>query len=84
MKPRVFIAMASTILGGPGKGLVQFFKNGGLEFCHPLCITYVIGHNGKTEFTHAIEKRGSQGCSFTPKAHFRSVLDQSILADRAQ
>ena len=58
MKPRVFIAMASTILGGPGKGLVQFFKNGGLEFCHPLCITYVIGHNGKTEFTHAIENAG--------------------------
>jgi glycosyltransferase involved in cell wall biosynthesis len=58
MKPRVFIAMASTILGGPGKGLVQFFKNGGLESCYPLCITYVIGHNGKTEFTHAIENAG--------------------------
>lgn len=58
MKPRVFIAMASSILGGPGKGLVQFFKNGGLESCYPLCITYVIAHSGKTDFTHAIENAG--------------------------
>lgn len=58
MKPRVFIAMASSILGGPGKGLVQFFKNGGLESCYPLCITYVIDHSGKTDFTHAIENAG--------------------------
>lgn len=58
MKPRVFIAMASSILGGPGKGLVQFFKNGGLESCSPLCITYVTDHEEKTEFTRAIENAG--------------------------
>ena len=57
MKPRVFIAMASRILGGPGKGLVQFFRNGGLELSAPLCISY-SGDSGKTEFMRAIEAAG--------------------------
>jgi glycosyltransferase involved in cell wall biosynthesis len=58
MKPRVFIAMASSILGGPGKGLVQFFRNGGLEICDPVCVTYAFNFNGKTEFTNAVEDTG--------------------------
>lgn len=58
MKPRVFIAMASSILGGPGKGLVQFFRNGGLEICDPVCVTYTFNFNGKTEFTNAVEDTG--------------------------
>jgi glycosyltransferase involved in cell wall biosynthesis len=58
MKPRVFIAMATRILGGPGKGLVQFFKNGGTEGCEPLCIRYAGAGEGETEFTRAIEGAG--------------------------
>jgi glycosyltransferase involved in cell wall biosynthesis len=55
MKPKVFIAMASSILGGPGKGLVQFFRNGGLESCDPICIDYVLGNKRETDFVRAVE-----------------------------
>ncbi|MDZ4165683.1 MAG: glycosyltransferase family 4 protein [Smithellaceae bacterium] len=55
MKPRVFIAMATRILGGPGKGLIQFFRNGGLESCDPICIDYMLGNKRETDFVRAIE-----------------------------
>lgn len=55
MKPRVFIAMATRILGGPGKGLIQFFRNGGLESCDPICIDYMLENKRETDFVRAIE-----------------------------
>ncbi len=36
MNPKVFICIATDEVGGPGKGLLQFFKCGGLEKCNPL------------------------------------------------
>ncbi|MBD1399350.1 glycosyltransferase family 4 protein [Pelovirga terrestris] len=36
MKPKVFISIATAEIGGPGKGLLQFFKCGGMEKCTPL------------------------------------------------
>jgi len=80
MNPRVFIAMASRILGGPGKGLVQFFRNGGLEFCDPLCIRYAGADAAETEFSLALSAAGvrvaslRQGFALDPRL-FSQALD---------
>lgn len=59
MKPRIFIAMASGILGGPGKGLVQFLRHGGLENCQPVIINYATAPDQETEFTRAFRDVGA-------------------------
>ena len=85
MKPRVFIAMASSILGGPGKGLVQFFKNGALEACHPLCITYVSDYKRKSEFSQAIEEAGSRVVPLRQKRMFDpSLISQALKVVRSE
>ena len=59
MKPRVFIAMASGILGGPGKGLAQFFRHGGLKDCDPLMAAYNRRPDGSdTEFIREMRATG--------------------------
>ncbi len=59
-KPRVLIAMASGILGGPGKGLEQFLRHGGLDLCSPLVIDYVTGkEQGTTEFVQVLRSTGA-------------------------
>lgn len=60
MKPRIFIAMASGILGGPGKGLVQFLRHGGLDACQPLIINYATAPEQDTEFTRAFQDVGAK------------------------
>lgn len=40
--PRIFIAMATTNIGGPGKGLLQFFRCGGKELCRPYVCSYLV------------------------------------------
>ncbi len=51
--------MATGILGGPGKGLVQFFRHGGLDGCAPLVIDYRRGfETGETEFVAAVRAAG--------------------------
>lgn len=60
MKPRIFIAMASGILGGPGKGLVQFLRNGGLDACQPVIINYATAPGQDTEFTRAFREVGAK------------------------
>lgn len=59
MKPRVFIAMASTILGGPGKGLEQFLRHGGLEGCCPLMVAYTVRPEEDTEYIAAMRATGA-------------------------
>lgn len=77
-KPRVLIAMASGILGGPGKGLVQFFRHGGLEGCSPLVINYRITseRDEKTDFVRAIQKSGAPMASLLQ----RKLLDPSLVS----
>ena len=60
MKPRIFIAMASGILGGPGKGLVQFLRHGGLNACRPVIINYATAPEQDTEFTRAFQDVGAK------------------------
>jgi glycosyltransferase involved in cell wall biosynthesis len=60
VKPRIFIAMASGILGGPGKGLVQFLRHGGLDACQPVIINYATAPEQDTEFTRAFRDVGAK------------------------
>lgn len=77
MKPRVFIAMASGILGGPGKGLAQFFRSGGLEGCDPLMAAYNRQQDDEdTEFIREMRATG------VPLAVLRQrkTLDASLVS----
>ncbi len=59
-KPHILIAMASDILGGPGKGLEQFLRYGGLEVCQPLILDYHIQNtDNNTEFYRIIQNTGA-------------------------
>lgn len=79
MKPRVFIAMASRILGGPGKGLIQFFRNGGMESCDPICIDYVLKNNRETDFVRAIEEVGIKVAPLKQRFTFDPALISQAL-----
>ncbi len=60
MKPRPFIALASGILGGPGRGLVQFLNNGGLDGCDPLLGAYVSAPDyAESEYIRAMRATGA-------------------------
>ena len=60
IKARVFIAMATGILGGPGKGLAQFLRNGGADGCYPLVIDYQTSETPcETEYTRAMLAAGA-------------------------
>ena len=60
MKARVFIALASGILGGPGKGLAQFLRSGGLEGCYPLMAAYNANPDqSDTEYITAMRATGA-------------------------
>jgi glycosyltransferase involved in cell wall biosynthesis len=43
MKPRVFISIATSVIGGPGKGLLQFLRLGGAQVCDPVVAGFCIG-----------------------------------------
>lgn len=59
-KPRVLVAMATGILGGPGKGLIQFFRHGGLDGCSPVVIDYHRGfEREETDFVKAVTATGA-------------------------
>ena len=78
--PRPFIAMATGILGGPGKGLVQFFRHGGLDGCAPLVIDYHRGfETGETEFAAAVRSVGVPMAKLVQKTTFDiRLVDQAL------
>ncbi len=76
MRPRVFIAMASGILGGPGKGLTQFFRCGGLDRCEPLMVAYNRRPDGsETEFIREMRAAGVA----VKILHQRRTLDPDLV-----
>ncbi len=79
-KPKVFIAMATGILGGPGKGLEQFLRYGGLDGCQPLLIDYVTGkEKGITDFVKIMTATGATVCPLYQKKTFDPALfDQAL------
>ncbi len=75
-KPRVLIAMATGILGGPGKGLEQFLRHGGLEGCEPFIIDYnILGANNDTEYSRIMK---STGATVVPLCQ-KKVLDFTLV-----
>lgn len=58
MKPRVLIVIDTYRIGGPGKGLLQFFRNGGLECCQPLLVSFWRGPEGDWQFRDAAQATG--------------------------
>ncbi len=60
MNARVFIALATDILGGPGKGLAQFLRSGGLEGCYPLMAAYLVKADREdSEYIRAMRTTGA-------------------------
>ncbi len=80
-KPRILIAMASGILGGPGKGLEQFLRYGGLENCQPFIIDYVTGQEqGETEFVRIMKNTGAP----IEPVYQKRLLDWSLIKQGMQ
>ncbi len=79
-KPKVFIAMATGILGGPGKGLEQFLRYGGLDGCQPLLIDYVTGkEKGITDFVKIMTATGATVCPlYQKKTLDPALIDQAM------
>lgn len=50
--------LATDIMGGMGKALVQFLRTGGLELCDPVVVAYSLGEACETEFTAAVHAAG--------------------------
>lgn len=59
MKPRVFISLASSVVGGPGKGLLQFLRAGGLECCDLVLIDFVTHSGPDSEYATAMRDAGA-------------------------
>ncbi len=83
MKPRIFIALATGILGGPGKGLVQFLKSGGLEGCYPILIDYETRPDAEnlpdTEYAAAIKSTGARLVTIRQKKAFDPAIVEQCL-----
>ncbi len=59
-KRNIFIAMATGILGGPGKGLEQFLRYGGLDGCNPVVINYKLPLEcNETDYVRVIKDTGA-------------------------
>ncbi len=75
-KPRVLIALATDILGGPGKGLEQFLRHGGLEHCYPIVLDYHIQDaDNDTEYAKVMQ---STGVTLEPLLQ-KNALDFSLI-----
>lgn len=83
---RVLIALATEILGGPGKGLVQFLRHGGLEGCQPLFIDYQCeSEHVATEYVRAVTGAGAPVVPLVQKKLFDpGLVEQSLRIIREQ
>jgi glycosyltransferase involved in cell wall biosynthesis len=56
VKPNVLINIDTYAIGGPGKLILQFLKNGGRDICNPLVAGFWRGPEGKWQFRDAVEE----------------------------
>ncbi len=79
-KPNILIALATDILGGPGKGLEQFLRYGALEACNPLVIDYIINNDeSETDFVRTIKDTGVPMAKLFQNNPFDlAMVDQAI------
>lgn len=68
--------MASRILGGPGKGLIQFLRCGGLEKCDPVMVGFDSNGKADSEFIHRMRETGVE----LELIRQKSVFDTSMIA----
>lgn len=56
MRPKVFINLATDKIGGPGKGVLQFLRFGGLDVCDPVIVNFKVNNN-KGQFCSVLENK---------------------------
>lgn len=84
-RPRVCMLLATDRLGGPGKGLVQFLRHGGLVGCSPVVVAYEAGEPGDTEFTRAVQDTGADLRILRQRGVFDvSLIVQALRVVRAE
>ncbi len=79
-KRNIFIAMATGILGGPGKGLEQFLRYGGLEGCNPVVINYKLPLEcNETDYVRVIKSTGAPMEQLLQRKTFDfNLVDQAL------
>ena len=74
-KPKLLIMIDTYAIGGPGKLILQFLKNGAEEICAPIVAGFWRGPQGKWQFREALETIGVS----LEVLHQRSAFDPSAL-----
>lgn len=78
MRPRVFISLATSRLGGPGKGLLQFLRSGGFELCDPVVVDFVTGSGFESEFAQVMRSSGANVAALRQTRKFDlDLVDQA-------
>ncbi len=77
MKPRILITIDTYAIGGAGKVILQFLKNGGAELCEPQLAGFWRGPDGTWQFRDAVE---SLGVKFNVLKQ-KSAFDPLVIAD---
>jgi glycosyltransferase involved in cell wall biosynthesis len=78
MRPRVFISLATSRLGGPGKGLLQFLRSGGFELCDPVVADFVTGSGCESEFAQVMRSSGANVAALRQTRKFDlDLVDQA-------
>ncbi len=80
IKRNILIALATDILGGPGKGLEQFLNHGGLDGCNPLVVDYIVNNDEtETDFARTIKNTGAPMVKlFQNKTFDLTLVDQAL------
>ncbi len=80
-KPNILIAMATVILGGPGKGLEQFLCYGGIEGCNPFIVDYIL--KDETDDTEFVRVMRNTGATIAP-IYQKKMLDWHLVEQGMQ
>lgn len=75
VRPKILMFISTRILGGPGKGLVQFFESGGLDIADVEVGVDSQDGNEETEFHTSIRETGVHVETFLQK----HVYDPTLL-----
>lgn len=75
MGKNVLICMATRILGGPGKGLIQFLRCGGMDKCSPVMVAFDSNGKADSEFISRMQATGVD----LKLLRQRSPLDWSLI-----
>jgi glycosyltransferase involved in cell wall biosynthesis len=78
MRPHVFISLATSNLGGPGKGLLQFLRSGGFDLCDPVVVDFVTESGCESEFARVMRLSGANVAELRQNKKFdMNLVDQA-------